>query len=90
MSGPRLDNVDLRLYGERNYPVAHVTIPANLIYDYNELFAAAQEQFPAYTHEALVRYMWVAGIEKARQAVANKGLPDPNRTPEPRVKAPRG
>lgn len=87
---PKVQTLDIRLYADRNFPVAQVKIPENLIYDYNELFAAAQEQFPAYTHEALIRYMWVAGIEKARGAVATKGLADPNRTPEPRIKVPRG
>ncbi len=85
---PKVQTLDIRLYADRNFPVAQVKIPENLIYDYNELFAMAQAQFPAYTHEAFLRYFWVSGIERARQALNTKGLPNPNHTPEPKTKQP--
>lgn len=69
-------------YGERNYPVAQVKIPEHLTEPYDAILMQARVQYPAYTDQDLIRYLFAAGLRTARKAQASvHGLPDPNRDP---------
>ena len=85
MAERKTTRVDVRFYGERNFPVATATIPDSMIHDFEALLAEAQGTHPMYNHEFLMRYIWVRGLDAFRYALQQKKVPDPLKTPTPRT-----
>jgi len=75
------EKLDIRMYGARNFPIAQVAIPTHLLEGYQEMFAAAQAQYPAATHSDLIRYIFRAGIARTRDTILKGKLPDLSKIP---------
>jgi hypothetical protein len=59
--------VDMWVLGPRNYPHAHVKLPAHLVSDLPRLLAAAQDLNLAVTPEVIVRAIWRLGSYRLGQ-----------------------
>lgn len=85
MPDPQTARIDLRFTGERNFPVATGTIPTALMHDFDALLTEARVHYPTYTHEQMVRHIWMKGLDSFRHSLQVVGAPpDPNRTPAPK------
>lgn len=73
------DHIDLYLFDTRQGHGGKVTVRKDQMFDLDPLLAAAQQIHPTYTMEALVRYVWVRGLDAFRMAVATERLPEPTK-----------
>ncbi len=63
----RIRRVDIWLVGDRNYPVAKVSLPESLVADLTTLLAGVRELHPSADLRATVRGIWRLGCLAVRR-----------------------
>lgn len=87
MPDPKIDHIDLYAVGPRpgNFPHGKATILPELLNDYEKILNTCRESYPHTTHESLLRYLFLKGLDSLRESL-RKGNPPPNpdKLPAPR------
>lgn len=81
-----VDRIDLYVVGPRpgNFPHGKLTIPAALLRDYEKLLAECRVTYPHTSHESLLRYIFLKGLDGLRERMRRGNAPpDPDKIPAP-------